>query len=372
MGPDIIIFLGLLAGIVVSSTLWERLTPRLSMPIGRPHYKSPARSIIPIAVLTICSACSVPQDSEEVVVYVSVDRQHAEPILDAYEKTTGIDVKAVYDVEASKVTGLVNRLIQEKDRPQADVFWNGEIVQTMRLKEQGVLAPYDSPVTRGPASTYRDPDHYWHGAGGRARVIIVNTDLVDEASQPTGLNDLLDDSYDPATIGIAMPLFGTTATQAAALYGLWGPERAREFFSQVHNRGVQVVNGNSVVRDMVADGRLHWGITDTDDAYGAVAKGLPVRVVHLDQDGMGTLVIPYTAALVADGPNPEQGGKLVDYLVGRDAERQLIESGFSQISAHGNPTPGNESRLVTMDVTFDSALENMELMLEELRQIYLQ
>ncbi len=52
---------------------------------------------------------------------------------------------ANYDVEASKTTGLVNKLIAEKENPIADVFWNGEFSQTIRLKEEGILQPYVSP-----------------------------------------------------------------------------------------------------------------------------------------------------------------------------------------------------------------------------------
>ena len=53
----------------------------------------------------------------QVVIYTSVDQVYSQPILDRFEKETGITVKAVYDVEASKTTGLVNRLIAEKSRP---------------------------------------------------------------------------------------------------------------------------------------------------------------------------------------------------------------------------------------------------------------
>ena len=60
----------------------------------------------------------------EVVIYTSVDQVFSEPILNGFEKAKGIKVKAVYDVEASKTAGLVNRLIAEKDRPKCDVFWN--------------------------------------------------------------------------------------------------------------------------------------------------------------------------------------------------------------------------------------------------------
>jgi iron(III) transport system substrate-binding protein len=82
---------------------------------------------------------------EEVIVYTSLDKVFSQPILDEFEKQTGIKVKAVYDSEATKTTGLVNRLIAEKDAPQADVFWNSQTGRTIVLKKKGVLVPYVSP-----------------------------------------------------------------------------------------------------------------------------------------------------------------------------------------------------------------------------------
>jgi iron(III) transport system substrate-binding protein len=74
---------------------------------------------------SLVSCNESPQDrSTEVVVYCSLDRPHSKPILDLFEKETGIRVKALYDTEASKTVGLVNRLIEESRHPQADVFWN--------------------------------------------------------------------------------------------------------------------------------------------------------------------------------------------------------------------------------------------------------
>ena len=68
-----------------------------------------------------------PNKAEQVVVYTSLDQIFSEPVLREFEKETGIKVRAVYDVEATKTTGLVNRLIAEKNNPQADVFWNSEV-----------------------------------------------------------------------------------------------------------------------------------------------------------------------------------------------------------------------------------------------------
>lgn len=75
-----------------------------------------------LILLPGCKGKNTPQ--QEVVVYTSLDKVFSQPILEAFEKETGITVKAVYDSEAAKTTGMVNRLIAEKNSPRADVFWN--------------------------------------------------------------------------------------------------------------------------------------------------------------------------------------------------------------------------------------------------------
>lgn len=270
----------------------------------------------------------------EVVVYVSVDQVHAEPLLNEFSARTGIRVKPVYDVEAAKTTGLVQRLIAEKERPQADVFWNGEFLQTLTLKERGALAPYRPSSATGLAADAIDPEAFWTGVGGRARVLLVHRDRVPAASRPTKLEDLLTTSVPGERIGMAWPFFGTTATHAAALYAAWGPERARAFFAGLQARKVRFVDGNSVVRDLVVQGELWMGLTDSDDAQGALERGAPVEMLLLDQEdgGLGTLRITATVALVAGGPNSDAGRALVNFLTSEPAEQQMLKTGFFQYS----------------------------------------
>ena len=119
-----------------------------------------------IILFIILESCN--SERKEVIVYVSVDRIYAEPILEKFEKESGIKVLAVYDVEAAKTTGLVNRLIAERRNPQADVFWNGEFAQTIRLKEEDVLSPYVSKNAIDIPEKFKDPDKRWTGFCGNA------------------------------------------------------------------------------------------------------------------------------------------------------------------------------------------------------------
>src|SRR5262245_2005419 len=93
-----------------------------------------------LSVMLVISACGrqsathnggAGAHDSDVTVYVSTDRVFSEPILKAFEEKTGIKVNAVYDTEETKSTGLANRLLAEKNNPQADVFWSNEPVRTL-------------------------------------------------------------------------------------------------------------------------------------------------------------------------------------------------------------------------------------------------
>jgi iron(III) transport system substrate-binding protein len=326
-------------------------------------------------VLFFFSGTGIP-DKKEVVIYTSVDQVYAEPVFLEFTNRTGVRVLPVYDVEAAKTTGLVNRLIAEKDHPLADVFWSGEFAQTMLLKEKGVLAQYASPLAGDIPSRFRDPDGYWTGFGGRARILIVNTDRMVPADYPHSVMDLASGRYPADTIGIAYPMFGTASTQAAALYAQLGYDDARHYFTQLHDRGVRTVDGNSVVRDLVARGDLSFGITDTDDACGAVEHGDHVAVIVPDQQegGMGVLIIPNTVAVIAGAPHPYEARLLADYLLGSDVEGSLVRSGWIQIPSRpvGGRVPCiNASAISGMAVNYSAIYAALEPSKKDLAEIFI-
>jgi iron(III) transport system substrate-binding protein len=328
-----------------------------------------------LAALVILGQNGGEENRKTVVVYTSVDQVYSEPVFRAFENRTGIRVLPVYDVEAAKTTGLVNRLIAEKARPQADVFWSGEFSQTIVLKNESVLAPYQSPSAAGIPAQFRDADGYWTGFGGRARVFLVNTDLLSPADYPDSVYDLLDGQYPGSSLGIALPMFGTTATHAAALYNYLGEEKAREFFSSVNGRGVRIVDGNSVVRDKVVDGELAFGLTDTDDACGPVGSGKNVTIVIPDQgDGqMGTLVIPNTVALIAGAPHAGEAKIFMDYLLDRQTEEDMVVSGWIQIPSRDIPASPciNMTGIKTLPVTYQDIYYGLAPAQNDLTEIFI-
>lgn len=325
-----------------------------------------------LAAVWFSPGCT-PKPKETVVVYVALDEMYARPILDRFERETGVRVLAQYDTEASKTTGIVNRLLAERERPRADVFWNNEVAQTIVLKDAGALEPYASPAAEAIPDVFKDPEGYWTGFAARARVIIYNTDVVERP--PDSVMDLLKPQW-RGRAAIANPLFGSTATHAGALFAVLGEERAEAFFDGLTANGVAVLPGNATVRDLVARGEFAWGLTDTDDANGAIEDGFPVARKFPDQEdgGLGTLVIPNTVALIKGGPHAEAGKRLIDYLLSPEVEDALSRTRSIQIPL--NPAvspPENVPRLDNikmMSTDFEAIAAHMQTASAYLREAF--
>jgi iron(III) transport system substrate-binding protein len=288
---------------------------------------------------------------QEVVVYTSVDQIFSERIFQSYEKKSGVKVTGVFDTEETKSTGIVNRLIAEKERPRADVFFSGDPMRAVVLKKKGVLAPYRSPLAEGLPTQFQDEENTYTGFSARARVILVNTELVTDLADIRGMESFLDPRWKGSS-AIANPLFGTTSYHVAALFAAWGAEKAKRYFEALKKNGCRIVSSNGEVRRLVSKGEVAFGLTDTDDAKVAELEGAPVRMVFPDQDssgdwgGLGALLVPSAACLIEGGPHPEEGRKFIDYLLSPEVEQMLAEMECAQLPLRkGVPAPNGMSMI---------------------------
>src|SRR5262245_12759454 len=282
------------------------------------------RMILGLTVLA--AGCGSP--GQRVVLYCAQDREFAEGILTDFTRRSNLPVAAKFDTEATKSVSLATELVMEAQRPRCDVHWNNEIIGTIRLQRQGVYAPFKSPSAAPYPDWAKAADDTWTAFASRFRVLIVNTDMVPEADRPESLLDLTDPKW-KGKVAMAKPQFGTTATQAAALFEMLGPDAAKEFYRALKANDVHIEAGNKPVAVGVGAGKYAVGLTDTDDAFEEIAARRPVVVIYPDSvpdakhPSLGTLMIPNTIAIVKGGPNPEGAKKLVDFLLGPEVEAKL-------------------------------------------------
>jgi iron(III) transport system substrate-binding protein len=268
-----------------------------------------------------------------VVLYTSVDEPYVRPLVQRFQQQTGIPVRLLTDAEASKSVGLSAKLLAERDHPAADVWWDNECFLSIRLADEGALAPYDSPAAADIPAQFRDPAHRWAGSVLRVRVIVSSTRLA-PADRPHRLVDLLHPVLH-GQVALARPTAGTTGGHVAALTVAWGQQRADAFFTALHANGAVLVGGNAVAAETVARGDMLAGLCDNDDAASVQSDVGPVNVDLPDQgvNEIGTLAMPCTVALVAGAPHPDAARRLIDFLLSAEVDKALIDARFAWCSA---------------------------------------
>ncbi len=277
------------------------------------------KRILLIAVLVALSpACK--RGGREVVVYTSVDQVFSEPVFKEFERQSGIAVRAVFDTEETKSTGVLNRLIAEASSPQADVFWSGDPVRPFLLVKRGLAESYVSPSAMGIPAAFKAADGTWTGFAARVRVLLVNKNRAAQSERPKSIKDLTNPRW-KGQVAIANPLFGTTTMHAAALFASWGDEQAKAFFEQLKGNGARIASSNALV--------------------------------------------------IRAGPHPETGRKLVDYLLTSDVERRMADSAGHVPLRADVPVPQGVKRISdikAMQMDYGRVATEMERIQPWLRQ----
>jgi len=263
----------------------------------------------------------------KVTVYTSVDEDFAKKVLDTFQSDSGVQTEVVFDNEAGKTTGLVKRIRAEAQSggKTADVFWSSELFGTMELAKDGLLEPYDSPLAADIPARFRDPQRRWTAVAARGRVLAFDPTKVDLTKLPTKWEQLAQPEYAKDTT-FANPLFGTTRGHVAAMFALWGKDKARKYLTDLRDGGMLLSDGNSAAVRAVVGGRAKYAATDTDDVWVAQQAKESVGFRFLDMGDGGALMIPCSVAMIKGTKHGYAARKLVDFLVSARVESMLAKS----------------------------------------------
>lgn len=335
-------------------------TPNLEVPLdtrGRFDYLDAHKilglcclAVIPLIVALAATWCllfvnPVRAKTPSVVIYTSQDEEFAEPIFKDFEKETGITVKPVFDSEAVKTVGLVNRLLAEKSHPQCDVFWNNEELRTRMLASRGMFRE-----TNG-----------WTLLGYRTRRIVVNTNLLPVARAPHTYSEATNAAW-RGKFALAYPLFGTTGAHFLALRQHWGDERWQAWCRALEANKAMLVDGNSVVVKLVGNGETTFGFTDSDDIAGAQREGLPVAALPMNDE---TLLVHNSAGVLRGAPHPAEAQRLFEYLQSKPVlDRLLREHALESATPEAPDAPH-------LKVDWDALLRDIDAGTKEMDQIFL-
>ena len=212
-------------------------------------------------------------------------------------------------------------LIAEKANPVADVtYLGGQVGPQARAAE--VLAPYKPQRWNDIPTSLKDPDGYWFTIHSGTLGLFVNTAALRGKPVPRSWADLLKPEYkglvgylNPASAAVGQ--VGVIAV-ALALGGSYDNiDPAIAYFKKLKANEPIVPTQTAYAR--VLSGEIPILLDYDFNAYRArYTDKAPVEFV-IPQEG--TQQLPYVMGLVAKGPNPEQGKKILDFVLSDEGQR---------------------------------------------------
>ncbi len=306
------------------------------------------------AAATVYSGDCATATETEITIYSGRSEDLVQPVLDAFECQSGISVVTNF----GDPTDLALQLVEEGDRSPADVFLSKSPGAVGFLRNEGILASLDGDVTSLVDSANVGGDNSWVGITGRQRVLVYNTDIVDEADLPASVMDLTDPKYKgqvaiPATNGSFQDWFTVFRAQA-------GDDVAAGWLEAMVANDAIVTESNRPTVDAVGRGEYAFGLVNHYYNFQeAEALGDEHRALNhsFAADDIGSLVIVTAAGITSTSDNVDESHQLIGFMLSEGAQSYFTNDSLEYPLAAGVspaevlPALGDDG--ADFDVTFD-------------------
>ncbi len=266
---------------------------------------------------------------DEVNVYSARKEALILPLLQRFEKETGIEVNLV----TGKADALLKRLESEGRSTPADVFITVDAGRLQRAKEAGVLRALDNSVLQQRVpQALRDADNQWFGMSQRARVIFYVKDKVDPAELST-YEALTDEQWKGR---ICIRSSGNIYNQSlvASMIESQGVDKTEAWArGMVANFARKPAGGDTDQLRAAAAGQCDIAIANTyyfgrlvnSDKPKDQAVAEALGVFWPNQADRGTHVNVSGAGITRHAKNPAAAERLLEYLVSAESQAWYAE-----------------------------------------------
>ena len=145
------------------------------------NYKALQSILILIFTLTPISSFSHSGEShadEEINIYSGRKGKLIEPMLEKFQKKTGIKVNLI----TAKSDALIKRIESEGESSPADLFITVDVGRLDRAKKMGLLQKVDSfSIINKLPQYYIDKDREWIGISKRIRTLVISKNMKDRS-----------------------------------------------------------------------------------------------------------------------------------------------------------------------------------------------
>lgn len=257
---------------------------------------------------------------EELIVYSGRGQSLVGPLLERFSAEAGVPIAVRYGDSAE----LALLIEQEGESTPADVFYAQSPGATGFLAQAGLLGELPDEVLDAVDAPYRDPDGRWVGLTGRQRVLVYNTERVDEGDLPSSVFDLTSEEY-AGRVAVA-PENGSFQDFVTAMRVTEGDDVARDWLTALAEGGAPTYANNNAIVEAVARGEVDMGLVNHYYAlrFAEEDPGSAAANHVFAEDDIGALVIPSTVSITAASDHPEATA-LVAFLLSEEAQRFFAE-----------------------------------------------
>ncbi len=302
--------------------------------------------VAPLLVMAVAaSACST--DSDRLTIYSGRTSDLISPLLEDFSEETGIAI----DVRYGDSADLALLIDEEGDRTQADVFISQSPGAVGFLDEQGMLSELDPTLLELVDERFRAGDGQWIGLSGRVRVLVYNTDLVEESELPDTVLELTDERY-AGRVAVA-PNNGSFQDFVTAMRLELGDEAATEWLDGMAANDSPTYSNNTAIVEAVTRGEVPMGLVNHYYLERALAEDpdLPAANHFFAEGDMGSLLIVTGTSIIEGSDQSDDAQRLLEFLLSEEAQRYFAEETFEYPLAHGVDPADTVPALDTINTT---------------------
>ena len=285
---------------------------------------TPRFAALLLVLVVTASACGVASGSDELTIYSGRSRDLVEPLLNQFAEDTGIPIAVKY---ADSVE-LALLLVQEGERSPADVFFSQSPGTVGFVGERGLLAELPQKTVAAVEERYRSADGTWVGVTARQRVLVYNSEMVDEADLPESVLELTGAAY-RGKVAVA-PSNASFQDFVTAMRGELGDDETRAWLEGLAANDARVYSNNNAIVEAVGRGEVPMGLVNHyyNERFLAEDPSLPSRNARFANGDIGNLVIESSASVLASTDQREQAEEFVRYLLSAEAQSYFATETF--------------------------------------------
>lgn len=281
----------------------------------------------------LMSGTALAQGSGELVVYCSVQEEWCRPMVQGFERATGIKVSMT-----RKSSGETFAQVKaEAANPRGDVWWGGTGDPHLQAAEEGLTEEYRSPRLAEllPSARQQAEQSKFRTVGIYAGALGFSYNKEQLAkkklSAPKCWADLAKPEYKDE-IQVADPnSSGTAYTMLATFVQLWGEDKAFAFMKAMHKNVNQYTKSGAAPARAAATGESLIGITFLHDAVTQAVSGAPVVIVP-PCEGTGYEI--GSMSIIKGAKNLANAKKWYDWALSPEAQKIALQAKSYQVPSN--------------------------------------